>query len=34
MTNIVEKFVNDPKLNYFLECNKELVTALPTVSKI
>jgi hypothetical protein len=33
-TVFVEKFVNDPKLNYFLECNKELVTALPTVSKI
>lgn len=29
-----EKFTADPKLNYFLQCNKELVTALPIVSKI
>jgi len=29
-----EKFLSDPKLNYFLQCNKECVTALPLVSKI
>ena len=31
---IVEKFLKDPKLNYFLECYKESVVALPIVSKI
>lgn len=29
-----EKFKAEPKLNYFLKCNKECVTALPTISKI
>lgn len=29
-----EKFTADPKLNYLLQCNKEFVTALPTMSKI
>jgi hypothetical protein len=30
----VEKFLSDPKLNYFFQCNKESVVALPIVSKI
>jgi hypothetical protein len=30
----VEKFFNDPKINYFLSCNKEQVVALPVVAKI
>lgn len=29
-----EKFNAEPKLNYFLKCNTECVTALPTISKI
>ena len=31
---IVEKFFKDPKINYFLACNKESVVSLPLVAKI